>query len=118
MQVTNSFGESNEWGPLPDSEYRIWYAIENKGNAYTTYVDYDTSTWREGLWEFATSKVSETTWNFAAAGWISAADKSAIMAANAVCLATYEAQVKMEYQEQFDAMNAETRDSGIALDVL
>jgi len=73
----------------------------------------------ESLWKNAKAEnISETTWDFAAAGWISAADSSANTASTATCLANYEAQVIGDYDESRAAMIAETSESGIALDVL
>lgn len=71
MLVTHSFGESNVW-IVPDSEWRVQYYIAYNENTYATYVDFETSTWKEGLWENGNGEISETTWNFAAAGWVPA----------------------------------------------
>ena len=71
MMVTKSFGKSNSW-VIPDSEWRIRFHIAKNDHEYATYVDFDTSMWKEGLWEDGTM-LSETTWNFAAAGWVAVA---------------------------------------------
>ena len=73
MLVTESFDESNDW-IVPDSEWRVRYKMEKAGieYEYATYMDFDTSTWKEGLWLGNTGEISETTWNFAAAGWVAA----------------------------------------------
>lgn len=67
IMVTNSFDADNTW-IIPNAEWRIRYAINEMNMEYATVVDFESSTWKEGLW-LDDEYLSETTWNFAAVGW-------------------------------------------------
>ena len=75
--VTKGFGKSNSSWVIPDSEWRIRFHIAKNDHEYATYVDFDTLMWKEGLSEDDTM-LSETTWNFAAAGWVAATPTVAV----------------------------------------
>ena len=71
MLVTQDDDEPRSW-TLPDLEWRVLYLItmpSGKKYKYATYIDFGTSTWKEGLSLYNDGDISETTWNFAASGW-------------------------------------------------
>lgn len=70
MSNTASFGVSNAW-IIPNSEWRTWFKITVDGvdYSYTTYVDFDTLTWKETFWDGPTSRIAETTWKLTETSW-------------------------------------------------